>query len=109
MARELYVDLDKKRLARAYLFLGEDDGEKDKAVGRIAALMPVGDGAEHSPGRFHCEMGELMQAADFALNRSMFSDARLCVLLNVDAIPGWRQVRRSSARFSLLFRIPWCW
>lgn len=87
VARELYADLDKKRLARAYLFLGEDDGEKDKAVGRIAALMPGGDGAEHSPGRFHCEMGELMQAADFALNRSMFSDARLCVLLNVDAIP----------------------
>jgi DNA polymerase III delta subunit len=28
-----------------------------------------------------------MQAADFALNRSMFSDARLCVLLNVDAVP----------------------
>jgi hypothetical protein len=87
VARELYADLDKKRLARAYLFLGEDDGEKDKAVGRIAALMPGGDGAEHSPGRFHCEMGELTQAADFALNRSMFSDARLCVLLNVDAIP----------------------
>ncbi|HSV98034.1 MAG TPA: DNA polymerase III subunit delta [Spirochaetota bacterium] len=87
IARELYAELDKKRVARAYLFLGEDEGEKDKAVRRIAALVLSGPGAEHSLGRFHCEMGELMQAADFTLNRSMFSDARICVLLNIDAIP----------------------
>ncbi len=87
VARELYADLDKKSVAPAYLFLGEDEGEKDKAVRRMAALVLSGSGAEYSLGRFHCEMNELMQAADFALNGSMFSDARICVLLNVDAVP----------------------
>lgn len=88
VARDLYAELGKKRTARVYLFLGEDEGEKDKAVRRIADLIRAGDPAGHTLGRFHCEAGELMQAADFALSRSMFADARLCVMLNVDAVSG---------------------
>jgi DNA polymerase III delta subunit len=88
VARDLYAELEKKRTARIYLFLGEDEGEKDKAVLRIADLVLVEDSAGHTLGRFHCESGELMQAADFALSRSMFADARLCVMLNVDAASG---------------------
>jgi len=88
VARDLYAELGKKRTARIYLFLGEDEGEKDKAVLRIADLVLAEDSAGHALGRFHCESGELMQAADFALSRSMFADARLCVMLNVDAASG---------------------
>lgn len=85
VARDLYAELAKKSPARVYLFLGEDEGEKDKAVRRIADILLKGDGAEHALGRFHCETGELMQAADFALSRSMFSNARVCVMLNIDS------------------------
>jgi DNA polymerase III delta subunit len=87
-AKVLKAELAKKKLQRMYLFLGEEEGEKDKCIAEISSILfNKGNTAAESIGRFHCENGEIMEAAAFALSSSMFSNTKLCVLYNIDAIP----------------------
>ncbi|MCU0847589.1 MAG: DNA polymerase III subunit delta [Spirochaetes bacterium] len=88
-------ELDRGRLDRIYLFLGEEEGEKDKFINLITGLVLGGsDDPSGSVGRFHAENDELMQAADFALSQSMFSNSRLCILRNVEAMKNPRSSER---------------
>jgi DNA polymerase III subunit delta len=86
-AKQFKRDLDSDRLERMYLFLGEEEGEKDKCINRII-VMAFNDPAErvHATGRFHIENDEFLNAADFALSPSMFSSRRLCVMYNMDGM-----------------------
>lgn len=86
-AKQFKRELDADRLERLYLFLGEEEGEKDKCINRIM-VMAFSDPSErsHASCRFHMENDEFMTAADFALSPSMFSARRVCVMYNIDAL-----------------------
>lgn len=80
-------ELAKKNLKPMYLFLGPEEGEKDKFIADIISILFKGNPlAKESTGRFHCENGEINEAAGFALSSSMFSQTKLCILYNIDAI-----------------------
>ncbi|MBN2161002.1 MAG: DNA polymerase III subunit delta [Spirochaetes bacterium] len=81
-------ELDSDRLERIYLFLGEEEGEKDKAINRIT-VMAFSDPNERSlaTGRFHIENDDFMAAADFALSPPLFSSRRICIMYNIDSLP----------------------
>ncbi len=94
-SRQLSAELDSGTLQKAYLLLGEEEGEKEKAITRIIGLyMSESDADGYSAGRYHIDMGEFMQAAEFAMSQSMFSDKKVCVMLNVDSLP---QPQQNSA------------
>ncbi len=84
---QLMKELKSGSLLRIYLFAGEEEGEKEKAIAAAASLLGSKSAAGGVvTGRFHLENGELMQGMEFALTMSMFEPAKLCVLMNVDAI-----------------------
>ena len=72
---------------RRYLFLGEEEGEKDKFINMMTGMI-LPDSAERglSLSRFHIENNEFMEAASFALSSSMFSPGRICVLYNINQL-----------------------
>ncbi|MCL2025310.1 MAG: DNA polymerase III subunit delta [Leptospirales bacterium] len=86
-SNSLKNEIAKKNLKPLYLFLGPEEGEKDKFIADISSILfknnPL---AKESTGRFHCENGEINEAAGFALLNSMFSQTKLCVLYNIDTI-----------------------
>ncbi len=73
-----------------YLFLGEEEGEKDKVIGSIAdRLFPGIDDRRGISSVFYMEeAGELAKAAEFAVSPSMFVSARMCVIRDADKITG---------------------
>jgi DNA polymerase III subunit delta len=97
-AKQFKRELDADRLERLYLFLGEEEGEKDKCINRII-VMAFPDTLErsHAAGRFHIENDEFLAAADFALSPSMFASRRVCVMYNVESL-------RTPARFQEIIR-----
>ena len=80
-AKQFKRELDDDRLERMYLFLGEEEGEKDKCINRIL-VMAFDDQSEraHSTGRFHVENDEFMKAAEFILSPPLFTSRRVCVM-----------------------------
>jgi len=92
-AKQLRRELDNNRLGACYLFLGEEEGEKDKCIQRILNLVfREGQDRTGSVGRFHLENGEFMQAADFIMSRSMFSSERVCIMMNIDSLKPSREI-----------------
>lgn len=92
-AKQFKRELDGDRLEERYLFLGEEEGEKDKCITRIC-VMAFNDPNERAGGtaRFHVENGdEFMNAVDFALSPPMFSARRVCVMYNIDALTAAKQ------------------
>ncbi len=86
-SKQLDKDLDKSNIERVYLFLGEEDGVKDKIIAKIKEKI---SNKNRNIGavlqRFHLENGEFMNAADYALSQSLFSESKICVMLNIDSI-----------------------
>lgn len=93
-SKQFSLEFEKKGVEKIYLFLGEEEGEKDKFISKIASrLFPDDQTRKNSTGRFHIENGESLQAADFALSVSMFSDIKLCIMRNIDGASS-RDARR---------------
>lgn len=93
--KELKAELAKGKIVGKYMFLGEEEGEKDKFILAIKNFM-FQNNEEATVGRFHCENDEFMQAAEFALSQSMFSSKKLCILYNIDSIKLSRQAKTKS-------------
>jgi len=86
-SKQLEKELSTGALSRIYLFLGPEEGEKEKAVKKIAALLaPQRQDDDIAYARFHIENGEFMQAVDFALTQSMFSSRKICVMSGIDTL-----------------------
>jgi DNA polymerase III delta subunit len=80
-------ELERHRLDPAYLFLGEEEGEKDKYINRIIEMaLPDQYMRTNAAGRFHIENEEFNSAVDFALSPSMFSSCRVCVMYNLNGL-----------------------
>ncbi|TAL36463.1 MAG: hypothetical protein EPN93_08555 [Spirochaetes bacterium] len=90
-SRQFWTDIKGGAAHPTYLLIGEDEGEKEKAIGRIIAKILGGEADSSATGRFHVEMDEFMRAAEFALIRSMFSEKKVCVALNIQGMPAGAQ------------------
>ena len=87
-SKQLEKELGTGSVSPVYLFLGPEEGEKEKAVKKIsAAVAPSGKDDEVAYARFHIENGEFMQAVDFAATQSMFSSRKICVMSAIDTLP----------------------
>jgi DNA polymerase III subunit delta len=92
-AKQFKRELDGDRLEQRYLFLGEEDGEKEKCINRIC-VMAFNDPGERAggTGRFHIENeDEFLNAVDFALSPPLFSSRRVCVMYNIDGLSPSKQ------------------
>jgi DNA polymerase III delta subunit len=83
-SKELKKELSQKSLKNIYLFMGEEEGDKDNLIKAIIHLSFKD--SEPSVGRFHIDNDEFLQACDFALGNSMFSTKKLCILRNIDSL-----------------------
>ena len=83
----LSIDLESKKLEKVYLFLGEEEGEKDKLIEKIIDIaINNPDEKTYSTRRFHAESDEFSDAMEFALTESMFSEKKVCIILNINSI-----------------------
>ncbi len=91
-SKALFQELGAKKLSTAYLFLGEEEGEKDKAIKLIGDILFGTEGErKNSTGNFHINNGELMDAAAFTMLQSMFSYKKLCLMRGFESSPSGKQ------------------
>jgi DNA polymerase III delta subunit len=81
-------DILKGDLSRVYLFLGEEEGEKDRFIALLAEkfLHKSHDTMKDAISVFHAQNGETMTAAAFALSSSMFDPVKICILTDIERI-----------------------
>ena len=86
-SKQLLQDLNSNKLDKIYLFIGEEEGEKEKLINRIIdmAIKDPGDKV-YSTRRFHIDNDEFFEAVEFAMTGSMFSEHKVCVMLNINSI-----------------------
>lgn len=85
--KQLRSEINDGKIYSRYIFTGEEEGEKDRIINSIRTSLFTGPGeARISTGTFHAENDELLQAVDFALSTSMFSQKLLCVIKNIDKL-----------------------
>lgn len=95
--KQLEDELSNKKLHGIYLFIGEEEAEKEKLIDKIAGLIFISaDDRTYSFGRFNAGNDEFPAAADFVLSQSMFSGRKLCLIKDIDRI-------RSSGADAALF------
>lgn len=72
-----------------YLFLGEEEGEKDKCIQlMLERLLPGEEERRNASMIFNLEdPNEISAAAEYAVSPSMFSSVKVCVVRNVDKVP----------------------
>ncbi len=93
-AKELAKELKAGSLDNRYLFLGEEEGLKEKITEEIYGLLKKKHGEEGVVmGRFHAESGDLVSAVDFIVSQSMFTEAKLAVIYEIDTVPSAKQSR----------------
>ncbi|MBN1533955.1 MAG: DNA polymerase III subunit delta [Spirochaetes bacterium] len=73
-----------------YLFLGEEEGEKDKVIQLVTDSLLRGlEDRRGVVASFHAEdPGEIARAAEFAMSPSLFSSSRVCILRDAEKTPG---------------------
>lgn len=87
-SRAFKREISSGSLESRYLFLGEEEGEKEKVIYQlIERHLGKEYDMEYSVRRFHLENGELLQAADFALSQSMFTSKKVSVMMNIHQVP----------------------
>ncbi|MDY6934642.1 MAG: DNA polymerase III subunit delta [Spirochaetota bacterium] len=83
-SRELNRDLDKNKIEKIYLFIGEEEGEKEKIINRIIDMVFLDkEEGNYSVGRYHIENGEFIEAIEHALSQSVFSNMNICIMFGI--------------------------
>jgi len=83
-SKQIAPEIEKGMIDRCYLFLGEEEGEKENFIEKISTVFFGKD--ERVISRFHCEGGDLLAAVSFSMESSMFSAKKLAVIYNVEAL-----------------------
>jgi DNA polymerase III delta subunit len=91
-SKQFNAELSKGLKGKLFLFIGEEEGEKDKVINSILNLK-FSDEEERiqNCGKYHISddkngLAEFISAADFALSGSMFSSNRVCIIRNLEMI-----------------------
>lgn len=91
-SKQLLAQLEKGACDTVYLFLGEEESEKDKAAARIAEILFKGSPKEEQAiSRFYVQNDEFMAGADFALASMMFSSKKVCIIKNINELKSPKQ------------------
>jgi DNA polymerase III delta subunit len=91
-SKQFSAEIAKGIKEKVYLFLGEEEGEKDKVINTILGFIFKGDEDRlQNTGRYYINedknaQEEFTSAADFALSGSMFSNSRACIIRNIENI-----------------------
>ncbi len=91
-SKQFASELSKGVKEKVFLFLGEEEGEKDKVINTIlSALFKENEDRLQNTGRYYISddknaQDEFTAAADFALSGSMFSNSRACIIRNIEYI-----------------------
>jgi len=91
-SKQFSAEIAKGVKEKVFLFLGEEEGEKDKVINTILGF--IFNGSEdrlQNTGRYYINedknaQEEFTSAADFALSGSMFSNNRACIIRNIENI-----------------------
>lgn len=83
-SKELFKEIEKKKLMPFYLFLGEEEGEKERAERAIAQVWCENPAEETA--RFFMQDNELLAALEFALAPSLFGGRRLCLIRGMESL-----------------------
>lgn len=75
-----------------YLFLGPELGEKKDAIGALRAKLKAVAGSDPEVTSFYAGENDVSEIVSFALNGSLFADARLVLVKNAD------QIKKNEAR-----------
>jgi len=91
-SKQFSAEIAKGLKEKVFLFLGEEEGEKDKVINTILGFI-FKDSADRvqNTGRYYINddknaQEEFTSAADFALSGSMFSNSRACIIRNIENI-----------------------
>ncbi len=87
-------ELKSKKLEKIYLFIGEEEGDKDKVINLILdKVFSSNDEKKESVNRFNImgksdkeKYDEFVKAVDYAISESMFSGDKFCIIKNIDSI-----------------------
>lgn len=86
-ARDFIQKLEKGLFAQHFLFLGDEEGLKEKCTLKIYELLENQYGKESvAISRFHAESGDFEKFREFTLSPSMFNPAKLAVLCDAHSI-----------------------
>ena len=91
-SKQFNAELSKGLKSNFFLFIGEEEGEKDKIINSILNLkFSDEDERIQNCGKYYISddkdrMSEFMSAADFILSGSMFSNNRVCIIRNIEKI-----------------------
>jgi DNA polymerase III delta subunit len=102
-SRQFAREFPSAPLQEVYLFLGEEEGEKEKVTEQIAArLIPGEEERRTAISRFNLEekgeKEEFMAALDFVLSSSMFSERRVAIVRDIDRIGSGKNVKSDVER-----------
>jgi len=86
-ARDFIQTLEKGLFSNLFLFLGDEEGLKEKCITKIYELLEKQHGKDNVAfSRFHAESGDLDKFNEFTLSPSMFTPAKLAILSGADSI-----------------------
>jgi len=91
-SKQFSAELAKDIKGKFFLFLGEEEGEKDKVINTLLNYtFKENEDRVQNTGRYYINedknsQEEFTAAADFALSGSMFSDSRACIIRNIENI-----------------------
>lgn len=86
-ARDFNQKLEKGIFAQSFLFLGDEEGLKEKCTAKIIELLEKQYGKESvAISRFHAESGDFGKFHEFILSPSIFTSAKLAVLSGANSI-----------------------
>ncbi len=85
-SKQVAPDIEKGKLDRIYLFLGEEEGDKERYINKIAEHFLGGDAENKTPGKFHCESGDIIAATQFVIETGMFAERKMAVIYGIQSL-----------------------
>lgn len=91
-SKQFSAELGKGLNGKIFLFLGEEEGEKDKVINTILGIIfKNSEDRVQNTGRYYLNedknaQEEFVSAADFALSASMFSEKKACIIRNIENV-----------------------
>jgi len=91
-SKQFSSELSKGNNEKVFLFLGEEEGDKDKIISKMLSNIFKDTGERlQNTGKYYINedkntQEEFTAAADFALSGSMFSNSRACIIRNIENI-----------------------
>jgi DNA polymerase-3 subunit delta len=83
-SKQMLPSIEKGEIKSCYLFLGEETGEKETFVDKIASVFFKNDTPQIS--KFHCSSGDIVTAASDVLEQSMFSAKKITVVSEIETL-----------------------